>query len=423
MEVKCRDLPERYDVLVAGGGPAGVAAAVTAGRMGASVLLAEVSTALGGMATQGMVSAFAPFTDKEKVLYRSFPLEFLTRYKERAGIPAEKWDWVRIDPEEVKRLCDEMVSEAGVTVSFDTRVVGVEGEKGAVEAAILSNKAGLSRVRASVYVDATGDGDLAVAAGAPFEEGDGDGNCQPASLCFLITGVKKDRLTESVNSNPKDGLWARILATKRYPLLRKHFIPTWLGEDALLVNGGHLFGLRATDPASLSAAYALGRRVAREYLQALQDFQPEAFGGAVIAATAPRMGVRESRRILGDYVLTAEDYLLRRSFPDEVARNCYWLDCHTDGRKGGLQIPPEKRHYAPGESHGIPWRCLLPRGLKNVLTAGRCISMERAVLASVRVMPNCFATGEAAGVGAALAAARGGDVRAVSPGEVLNKIK
>jgi len=422
MNIEIRNSVKEYDVIVVGGGPAGCAAAIASARQGAKTIIIETGSALGGMATLGMVSKWAPFTDREKVIYNSIAREVMIRYKKRAGLADTVWNWATIVPEQLKIVYDEMVTESGAQVLFDSRVCHCETRDGAIDTVLVSNKSGLTPYRAKVYVDATGDGDLAAFAGVPFEMGDGDGNVQSGSLCFIISDAKLDKITETVNSNPKDGFWARIVAEGKYPLVEKHFIPAQVGENTIFANAGHINGLDSTDPENVSKAYMLGRKIAEEYLAALKEYQPEAFKDAHISATAATLGVRESRRIKGEYCLTVEDYLSRRSFPDEIARNSYWLDFH--GRNDLLDsFPPEKLRYSAGESHGIPWRCLIPVGIDNLLVAGRCISMEQAVLASIRVMPNCLAMGEAAGIGAAIAAKNGDGVRAVDVDELRSKIK
>lgn len=134
----------------------------------------------------------------------------------------------------------------------------------------------------------------------------------------------------------------------------------------------------------------------------------------MIVETAPLMGIRESRRIMGDYLFTVEDYLARKSFDDEIGRDCYWVDCH--GKHDS--VVTNSVHYEPGESHGIPWRCLLPKNTDNLLVAGRCISVERMALAALRVMPNCLVEGEACGLGAALAVEKQVKIREVDVKEI-----
>jgi hypothetical protein len=175
-------------------------------------------------------------------------------------------------------------------------------------------------------------------------------------------------------------------------------------------NAGHLFDVDNTDPINLSDALVMGRQMAAAYRDALAEFHPAAFGNAFLVATGALMGIRETRRVIGDYVLTVEDYLQRRTFPDEIARNSYFLDIHWKSREEGSSPGGHEEwsrklaHYGKGESHGIPYRCLTPRDLRNVLVAGRSVSCQQVVQGSVRIMPGCLAMGEAAGVAAAQAA-------------------
>jgi flavin-dependent dehydrogenase len=201
-----------YDVVVCGGGTAGVCAAIASAREGAKTLIVETGSALGGMATLGMVSKWAPFTDREKVIYESIPREIMVRYKERVGFADDAWNWVTIIPEQLKIVYDEMVTESGADVLFDSRVCHCVTGEGAIECVLVSNKSGLTPYRAKTYVDATGDGDLAAFAGVPFDMGDENGAVQSGSLCFIISDANLDALTESINSNPSDGFWARVIA-------------------------------------------------------------------------------------------------------------------------------------------------------------------------------------------------------------------
>lgn len=148
-----------------------------------------------------------------------------------------------------------------------------------------------------------------------------------------------------------------------------------------------------TDPWAISEAMILGRQKAVQYLKAMKDVRPSTFSNAFVVKTASLLGVRDSRRIEGDYIFTVEDWRQRKSFEDEIGRNCYYIDVHSGKHK------PE--HYKKGESHGIPYRCLTPKGIKNLLTAGRCISTDEQAFGSTRVMPCCLVTGEAAGMAAA----------------------
>ena len=437
--LKAREIPldDSWDVIVVGGGPAGCTAAAAAAREGAKTLLAEFTGALGGMGTSGLVPAWCPFSDREKIIYRGLAEKVFTACK--AGMPHvdnNALDWVAIDPELLKRIYDDLVTDAGATVLFHTMVAGVEMEcEGVVDAILCANKAGLTAYKAKVYVDCTGDGDVAARAGAEFGKGDEtSGEMQPATHCFILSNVNTYHYVHGPRlyaGNPNSPAWD-ILASGRYPLIRdEHLCQNLIGPDTVGFNAGHLWDTDSTDPANLSRAMMHGRRLAEEIHKALAEFHPKAFGGAFLAATAQLMGIRETRRIIGDYVLTLDDYLARRSFPDEIARNSYHIDIHTAKdevekvRKERKQaVAGRYEQYKKGESHGIPYRCLTPKGLKNLVTAGRCISCDRFAQASIRIMPVCLATGEAAGMAAAHAARTSEpDVHAVDTQNLRKRLK
>jgi len=204
---------------------------------------------------------------------------------------------------------------------------------------------------------------------------------------------------------------AKIVASGKYPAIKDvHFCHNLIGPGTLAFNAGHLWDVDNTCPESLSRGMMEGRRIAAAFRDSLAEFHPAAFGNAFLAATAPLMGVRESRRIIGDYVLTVEDYLARRSFEDEICRNCYWIDIHTakseidQAQADSDHVVNRYERYKPGESHGIPYRCLIPKDVANVIVAGRSISCDRPVQGSARVMPTCLVMGEAAGLAAHMAA-------------------
>ena len=194
-------------------------------------------------------------------------------------------------------------------------------------------------------------------------------------------------------------------------ILDTHMCNNLVGPRTVGFNAGHLWDVDNTEPDTVSRAMMLGRRQAEQFRQALAEYHPAAFSGAFVNATASLMGIRETRRIVGLYRLTLQDYLDRRSFDDEICRNNYFIDVHytpEDAAKrtrGELDEGKRMLRYGAGESHGIPYGCLVPRDLHNVLTPGRSISCDRSVHGSVRVMPVCLATGEAAGAAAAMAAA------------------
>ncbi len=405
-------LNDEYEVIVAGGGPAGCAAAIASARRGAKTLLIEATGCLGGMGTMGLVPAWCPFSDKEKIIYKGIAEEIFKA--SNAGLDHVKptdMDWVPIDPEHLKQVYDEKVTGSGAHVLFNTMLSAVEAEDGEVKTIIVSNKSGLTAYRAKVYIDCTGDGDLAVWAGAEVMPLEDDGGYQPATHCFELTNVDNYGYLNGVRLHPgnTDSPIYKIVASGEYDIPDTHMCNNLVYPGTVGFNAGHMWNVDNTDPESVSGALIKGRQMAHNMLRALKDHHPTAFANARVSHTAPLMGIRETRRILGDYVLTVDDYLARRTFEDEICRNCYYIDVHHRADEAALinsgkwDHEARDRRYGPGESHGLPYRCLTPKGLKNVLVAGRSISTERMVQGSTRVMPVCLAMGEAAGKAAAIA--------------------
>ena len=432
--LRSREIPlcDDYEVIVVGGGPAGCAAAIASARRGAKTLLVEATGCLGGMGTQGLVPAWCPFSDQEKIVYRGIAEEIFLA--SRAVLPnAEKagLDWVPINPEQLKRIYDEKVCGSGASVLFHTTLSAVEAENGEVQALIFSNKRGLSAYRAKVYIDCTGDGDLSAWAGAEvlaLEEGEG---YQMATHCFEVSNVDADayKSGEWLHAHNPNSPIHKIVASGRYDIPDKHMCNNEVYPGTVGFNAGHLDNVNGIDPEGLSNAMLRGRRLAHEIHRALVDYHPSAFAQSHVSLTAPLMGIRESRRILGDYCITREDYIERRSFSDEICRNSYYLDVHRTKFEqepesdDALTYAKKTHQYGKGESHGIPYRCLTPKGLSNVLIAGRNVSADRSIHGSIRVMPVCLCMGEAAGKAAALAKDMPRvDVHSIDVGELRRQI-
>ena len=422
-----------WDVVVVGGGPAGCTAAVAAAREGAKTLLLEQTQSLGGSGTTALVPAWCPFSDQKQIIYRGLGEKiFRASQLGTPHVPATQLDWVAINPEYLKRIYDDLVTEAGVTVRFQTSLAAVQTDsEGSVDALIISNKSGLQALRAKVYIDCSGDGDLAAWAGAEFQKGDETaGEMQPGTLCFVLSNVNEAAIVQTPQWSEKVHLAMRqILNSGKYPEIPDtHLCHNKLGSGTYGFNAGHLFHVDNTDPDNLSKAAMQGRKMADALQRALAEFLPEAFGNAFLVTTGAQVGIRETRRIVGDYVLNLDDYLNRRTFADEICRNAYPIDIHTTAAEAQDKKEVNAMHrfpnYGPGESHGIPYRCLTPKGLRNLLVAGRNISCDRPVHASIRVMPVCLAMGEAAGLAAALAAqAQTPDVHAVNTARLRDRLR
>lgn len=407
-------LHDEWDVIVLGGGPAGCTAAAAAAREGAKTLLIEASGSLGGMGTSALVPAWCPFSDNEKLVYRGLAEKVFTASKAgSAHIKPGAMNWVPIDPEKLKRIYDGLVLEAGAKILFNTMLTDVEASGGRVETILVANKAGLSAYRAKVYIDCTGDADLSAWAGATFHKGtEKGGKLMGATHCFVLSNVDEYGLLNGPVLHPQNTQSPiyDILASGKYPLIPDaHFCNNIIGPGTVGFNAGHLWDVDNTKPETVSTALVQGRKMAASYRDALAEFVPKAFANSFLVMTGSMMGIRETRRIEGDYVLTLQDYLDRRTFPDEICRNSYFIDVHgakeVAATSAGAHEKLEKTsfRYEKGESHGIPYRCLTPKGLSNVLVAGRSISCDHIVQGSVRVMPVCLAMGEAAGVAAGMA--------------------
>lgn len=397
LKLKKVALSDGWDVIVIGGGPAGSVAASAAAREGAKTLLIEGTGALGGMGTSGLLNAWCPFTDGRKIIYKGLAERIFLESKK--GVPHIKSDdWVPINSEYLKVVYDDVVTEFGVHVLFFSTVASVEmKDKHTIDAVIVANKAGLTAYKARLFIDCTGDGDIAAWAGAKYTIGDKNGELQGGSLCFSLANVDEKEYNKlgTVHSNNKKSPVYKMMNTKRYDLITTAHINDKVCAPGFIgFNAGHI-EVDGTDPESLTNAVMVGRKVARQFRDGLAEYEPAAFGESYLAATGALMGVREGRRIKCDYTFTIDDWVDRREFKDGIGRNSYYIDVHQPGSK-------KYSRYSAGESHGIPYRCLAPVGLKNVLVAGRCISTDHYAYGSLRVMPPAMVTGEAAGVAAGM---------------------
>ncbi|MGI6380014.1 MAG: FAD-dependent oxidoreductase [Anaerolineae bacterium] len=427
-----KELPVRHqvDVFVAGGGPAGIAAALAAARQGASVLLIEGTGCFGGMGTVGMVPAFMQFADGVNFLAGGIGREVYDRLWEAKGAsPDDRYDdplrHLSIHAETLKRVYDQMVVESGITYALMTQMVDVIAADGAVQAVVCAGKSGPYAVRARTYVDATGDGDLAAWAGAPYEKGDERGKMMAGTLCSLWANVDWTAV-RAARQRGEDEL-PRAFADGVFSVPDRHLPGMWrVGQTLAGGNLGHTFGVDGTDERSLTEALVYGRQLMTEYELFYRRYMT-GYGEIELAATGALLGIRETRRIVGDYQLNLADFQARAVFPDEIGRYSYPVDIHaSDPSAEAFDKLMEGLHsfrLGIGESYGIPYRTLTPKGLSNVLVAGRCISADRPLQGSVRVMPGCYITGQAAGVAAALASSMDQDVHEIEVSEVQGRLK
>lgn len=410
------EIEQGYDIVVAGGGPSGAAAAICAGRLGMKVLLIESTGCMGGMGTSGLVSAFDPMANGEQLLVGGLQNEIVMTLYERGDLgPREKPEvflkkdhhWTAFRPEGYKCLLDELSMKAGVEVRFFTRVIDTDADPdcGEVYGVILHNIEGYRYIRARAFIDCTGDAVLADLCGAACREAGKDTpRIMPATLPSHFCGVDWNRVP-----HPQCGYYLAALKRGEFSQYDRH-LPgmSQVGHQIGYLNGGHLFNLNALRCRDLSDNVMLGRRLAKEYY----DFYRKNVPGCEkmeLVTTASLIGVRESRRIVGEYELNINDYLARRQFPDQIGIFSKFIDIHPyDTTKKEYERFLEEKddpkwRLGKGEFFGIPYGVLVPRGWKNLWVAGRCASADVRVHGSIRVQPAASMMGQAAGTAAVLA--------------------
>ena len=423
---RCLDVAASADLVVVGGGSAGVAAAIAAARRGCSVILLEKSICAGGMMTNGLLPSIIYMRDGRNLLSGGLCRELVDRTAKAMAVPVN-YNWFNIHPEAVKLVLDEMLTEAGVRIFFNTVVCDAEREERRVTAAVVWTPAGLAVVKGRIFVDATGDGNLSALAQLPFELGGEQGQVMAPTLCTLYAGVDFDQVDPRFRyAGMGREEWHAMEKAGTIPVDEHHFVGFFrCGGSVGCGNLGHAYDYRPLEVQSCTQSCIEGRRMARQYLQFFRDNVP-GFAKAELAMTASMLGVRESRRIRGEYQLTGDDYRARRHFADDIGSFAYPIDIHASGHDAEEQAAAEKRanetEYQPGENYGIPYRALLACGVENLLLAGRCISCDRQMQSSIRVVPGCMITGEAAGTAAALSLESATPLRGISVPELQGRL-
>src|SRR5262245_41526516 len=411
------------DVLVCGGGMAGTVAAIAAGRAGADALLVERWGFLGGSATAGAVGQFVGWeTESGRRVIHGIAEEIAQRLVAEGASEGHthfvmstghRMDYVPYDPEPRKRILDEMVIAAPARVLFHSMILAVRTEGRAIAEVTLLTKAGPLAVRPKAVIDASGDLDVLARAGAPFltlAEGEA---LQPATMMFRFGPIDFERLhalsTAELQALARQGVEQGALARAAL-----HNTPIAGTRDAWF-NISRV-GVDATDPLALSAAEMEGRRQAFAAAKYLKAAVPGCENGRIVALAA-QLGIRETRRMRGDYLLTADDVRSGRHFADTIAAAAYPIDVHP---AQGADL----RFETLGADHcyEIPYRCLVPVALDNALVAGRGISATLEARAATRVMPTTMAIGQAAGIAAALIVERGATAHDVETDVVRAKL-
>lgn len=417
------------DVLVVGAGPAGIGASIAAARNGAKVLLVERYGFLGGNLTIAMVNPMFTFHDIQgRQVIQGIPGELVDRLVEQQSslghvrdLTFDNASMTPFDPEGMKALLFDMVLEAGVELLLHTWVVGAIPSGRNVDGIVIENKSGRQAIRPKMVIDCSADADVIARVGAPFEKGrESDGAMQPVTLFFRMAGVDFSGLRTWMKQNrhllkdsPSDAeidqvpalaflgmneLIKQLVSRGEFPeeAAQRILFYQLPMEGQIAVNTTRLQGIDGTSTADLTRAEILTRKQAWGILRFLKNYVG-GFERAYILDTGVQVGIRETRRIVGDYVLTEEDVLNNRVFEDGIACGTFAIDIHPPDGKQQIFTGSGKAVYE------IPYRALLPQGFDNLLVAGRCISATHTAFGSVRVMATAMAIGQGAGTAAALA--------------------
>jgi hypothetical protein len=399
-----REIPvaDQVDVLVVGGGPAGVGAAMAAARMGAKVCIVEQFNCLGGVATSGGHNHFSLFSswDRSDERIVGGVAEEMRQRLLNGGWATYGHGCLDFHLEGLKLVLDQMAAEAGIDVLYYTFYCDTLTEGNTVTGGIVQNKSGRQAILAHRVVDCTGDGDAAYHAGAAFAQGrPQDGQCQPTTLMFTIGGVDWPRVAAWRSSYKMQEVWLKAQADGVMEPFQDVIMGFWHTEvlpDQVGINMTHMVGVDSTNAHQLTTATIEGRRQSHHLVDVFRKVVP-GMERCYLIATAPSLGLRESRRIVGRLTLTAEDIIAQREWPDAIGYGSFYIDIHNPAGPG----MGEQTWYPPrGWRYQIPYRVLIPQEIDNLLVAGRCISVDHMALGSTRIMSTCMLLGEAAGTAA-----------------------
>ncbi len=378
------------------------------------------------MATMGYVAPLSVFALKNELVIGGIPWEFVKRLESMGGAFIE-WPKANIDfdVELYKLCCQRMVLEAGVKMYMHSSLIGCEMEGKTVRSVVIENKNGLETLSGKVFIDCTGDGDLAWMAGVPMQENP-DGEVQPCSFCFILADVdtESDLLNKCMYHNGINGpsqckpVREKLLALKEAGAPIPDFGGPWfnnvLHKGCVAVNITRR-AADSTDNRNFTDTECQLREDIFTFTQLLKENFPE-FKNCYVASTAPQAGIRESRRILGVHTVTADEYVNAYHYEDSISRGIHPIDLHASKGSGQFRIDLDQPAY-------VPYRALIAPDYPNLLCAGRCISTDRQALASLRVQASCMGTGQAAGVAAAQSVAAGCSVQNIDTQALVEELK
>jgi hypothetical protein len=440
MTLEIQNIPQTWDVIVVGGGTAGAIASIASARAGANTLVVEALGSLGGSGTNAQVTPLMRNVSSGENLNRGITDELKQRLIARCDGAVDKNNndnW--FNPEGMKFVLERMLIEAGGEILYHTHFIAAELENKKISSIVVHNKDGLSSLRAHTFIDATGDADVSVSAGVPFDAGDLEGVHQAMSLRFILGGVDLEKLCRFLARHGQAQesqkfmhfwmVWEKkstlepvfrravtdgVLLERDGDYFQGFSIPGMPGcisfncprLDADLNDGASAWTLSR---AQVDGKLAIDRLLnfCRKYLTGCEH--------SFISSYAPMVGVRETRRIRGEYLLTLEDILECKKFEDAICRNHYPVDIHTPrGKKLVHERTGAFPYFQPDAFHEIPYRSLIPLEIENLLVPGRCASATFEAQSAIRVQQNCHSMGEAAGLAAAWCASKNISVREVS---------
>lgn len=411
---------KNYDIIVAGGGFAGVGAAVAAARLDKKVLLIDRNGSLGGAASDSLVMPFMPYGTKikkdEKAVYFYLVKGIFEEITNRL-IEQKAGDRQNFNTSRLEAILDEFVTENNVDVLFHADIVGVNKNGRRLNSVSVATVSGVLEIGASYFIDATGDANLAYLSGCGYNLGrENDNLCQPMTLCFRVSGLNFEEMR---NHNAEvQALYASEKKKGNIENPREDIL-FFRTDDPNVVhfNTTRIVKHDPTDPFMLTAA----EMTARKQMIELVDFLKANFKfaeNAVIVSSASRIGVRESRMVIGEHILTGKELVDLTKFPDAVAAGNYDIDIHNPEGSGTSHY-----FFPAGEYYTIPLSSLIAKDADNLFIAGRCISCDHEAQASIRIMPICCATGHAAGVAAAVACSSNVPAKSVDTAKVQSLIK
>jgi len=400
---------KHFDLIVAGGGLSGVGAAVCAAREGLRVLLIEKSGCLGGAMSANLVYPFMRYWGSADENGKHVPLSagIFTEMREREKKYDASTTMREFKPEYFKMVLDDMVTEAGVDVLFHATVFETESKDRMIRSVSVITTAGMIQFEADFFIDATGDGNLMAMAGCDYQLGrESDGLCQPMTTCFRMSGVDVHLfLQEKAALND---LWKQAQEQGEITNPRENILTmTGIGDGIIHFNTTRIVKHDPTNPFDVSRAEITARKQVYEVVQFLKKHS-KAFENSTLISVATEIGIRESRKLKGVHILTAEELKNLTPFEDSIALGNYDIDIHNPSGTGTYIYS-----FKEGDYYKIPYRSLLPKEYDNLLVAGRCLSATHEAQASVRIMPICACLGEAAGVAVSVAHRTGATVHTV----------